>query len=67
MQTSSVEHGDGEDCRDLNATECLLITASKILVELETANRETNWNPSTFAVTFVIGFVAIVFAVLTAG
>lgn len=64
MQTSLVENGGVDGCSDLNATECLLITASKILGELEKSNQETNWDPSTFAVTFVIGFAAIIFAVL---
>lgn len=65
MQTSLVKNGGVDSCSDLNATEGLLITASKILGELEKSNQETNWDPSTFSVTFVIGFVAVIFAVLT--
>lgn len=47
-------------CTD-NSTECLL---QKVVAALEQANSVYNWNPVTFAVTVVIGVIALWFALL---
>ena len=49
----------------LNTTECLLNAAISILDEVKRANQEYNWDPLTFAVTVVIGIIALFFASVT--
>ncbi|KAH7329694.1 hypothetical protein B0I35DRAFT_456975 [Stachybotrys elegans] len=46
------------NCTGLNATECLLRVTASILEEL----KESNWDPASFVVTFVIGIIAAAFA-----
>jgi hypothetical protein len=47
-------------CTD-NSTECLL---QKVVAALDQANSGYNWNPVTFAVTVVIGVIALWLALL---
>lgn len=55
------------DCANLNTTECILRAATQILAEVKKNGDEFNWDPPTFAVTLIIGFIAIFFAALTIG
>ncbi|RTE72462.1 hypothetical protein BHE90_013123 [Fusarium euwallaceae] len=51
----------------LNTTECILKTVVSILSEIQDGNNEYNWDPLSFAVTAVIGVIALFFAALTIG
>ncbi|KAL6361394.1 hypothetical protein LRP88_04862 [Fusarium phalaenopsidis] len=51
----------------LNTTECILKTVVSILSEIQDENNQFNWDPLSFAVTAVIGMVALLFAALTIG
>ncbi|RSL66146.1 hypothetical protein CEP54_003906 [Fusarium duplospermum] len=48
----------------LNTTECILKTVVSILNEIQDENNEYNWDPLNFAVTAVIGVIALFFAAL---
>lgn len=53
------------DCASLNTTECILLAATRILAAIEKSADEPNWDPQTFAVTLIIGIIALFFAALT--
>ncbi|KAI6782522.1 uncharacterized protein J7T54_001379 [Emericellopsis cladophorae] len=53
------------DCGFLNVTECLVQAADRIVAEVRQGNEEFNWDPLSFAVTAIIGMVALLFAGLT--